>query len=83
MLKIATLAAAIGLVVLNVNAAGFDCTKASTSVEKQICANPEISDLDSKLSDVYRKIAGYEGVKQAQGIGSATLETRLLETMRS
>lgn len=35
-------------------AASFDCSKAATSVEKQICADDELSRLDSSLDSVYR-----------------------------
>jgi len=34
-------------------AASFDCAKASTNVEKLICANPELSKLDEDLNKVY------------------------------
>jgi uncharacterized protein len=34
-------------------AAGFDCTKASTTIEKLICADAYLSKLDSELSEVY------------------------------
>jgi uncharacterized protein len=37
------------------HAAGFDCKKASTQTEKIICGNIPLSDLDSKLADVYAK----------------------------
>lgn len=37
-------------------AAGFDCTKASTQVEKTICSNPDLSALDDALSTVYKKL---------------------------
>lgn len=33
----------------------FDCAKASTRVEKVICASPELSDLDAKMSQSYQK----------------------------
>ncbi len=36
------------------HSAGFDCTKASTKIEKLICADSELSKLDSILMDVYR-----------------------------
>lgn len=36
-------------------AASFDCGKASTAVEKLICANKELSELDEKLSLEYEK----------------------------
>lgn len=36
------------------HAASFDCNKASTPVEKAICADPVLSSLDDNLSSVYR-----------------------------
>ena len=38
----------------NVNAASFDCTKASTPLEKTICGNSKLSDLDEKLAEAYK-----------------------------
>ena len=38
-----------------VRAAGFDCSKASTQVEKIICADPELSALDDRLNKAYKK----------------------------
>lgn len=43
--------------VQSASAASFDCTKASTSVEKMICANATISALDDKLSQAYAATA--------------------------
>lgn len=37
----------------NLFAAGFDCNKAETQVEKMICSNSSISDLDNKLNHLY------------------------------
>ncbi len=37
-------------------AASFDCKKASTQVEKLICADPELSSLDDKLSTAYHLV---------------------------
>lgn len=37
------------------HAASFDCKKASTPTEKMICESTPLSDLDSKLADVYSK----------------------------
>ena len=37
------------------SAASFDCANASTSVEKLICTNKELSELDEKLSAEYEK----------------------------
>ena len=39
-----------------VNAASFDCTKASSPTEKMICQNPKISKLDDRLSEVYKEV---------------------------
>ena len=36
-------------------AAGFDCTKASSYVEKTICSTPELSSLDDQVSALYRQ----------------------------
>jgi len=36
------------------HAASFDCKKASTNHEKLICNNPELSEADSQLGDMYR-----------------------------
>lgn len=36
-------------------AAGFDCSKASSAIEKAICADPGLSTLDGELSAVYSK----------------------------
>ena len=38
----------------NSHAAGFDCTKASAWVEKEICSNHELSQLDDQLSLSYQ-----------------------------
>jgi uncharacterized protein len=37
----------------HVNAASFDCTKASTPVEKMVCATPSLSELDEHLARYY------------------------------
>lgn len=34
-------------------AAGFDCSKATTTIEFTICADPTLSDLDSELKRVF------------------------------
>jgi uncharacterized protein/ssDNA-binding Zn-finger/Zn-ribbon topoisomerase 1 len=36
------------------SAASFDCKKASTSVEKLICTDPKLSELDTDLAQAYR-----------------------------
>lgn len=51
-------------------AASFDCTKATTSVEKLICNNEDISSLDDQLAKSYKsaleKTSDKEGFKKAQ-----------------
>lgn len=49
----------IAVLVLSTNlveAASFDCTKASTEFEKSICNDKQLSDLDEKLAKVYKKL---------------------------
>lgn len=41
------------------HAASFDCSKASTKVEKMICADAELSKLDEKLARVYKSALAY------------------------
>ena len=38
-----------------VHSASFDCAKATTKIEKVICANPKLSELHEKLSARYKK----------------------------
>jgi uncharacterized protein len=40
------------------HAAGFDCTKASTLVEKAICSDSELSKLDDLLMISYKEALG-------------------------
>jgi uncharacterized protein len=44
-----------------VHAASFDCAKASTSIEKSICADSQLSDLDGQLMQAYRQTLGASG----------------------
>lgn len=54
---------------VNVQAASFDCAKASTKVEKIICDNPEISQLDDELSASYK--TALQDEKHAESIRQA------------
>jgi uncharacterized protein len=53
-----------------VNAASFDCAKASTKVEHMICDNQDISKLDEELAQSYKTTlqnqSNIESIKQAQ-----------------
>lgn len=40
------------------HAASFDCAKAGTPIEKAICANQDLSDLDTRLAATYRDQRG-------------------------
>lgn len=46
--------AVLGLCSSFLQAASFDCKKASSGVEQRICANKELSELDEQLSSEYR-----------------------------
>jgi uncharacterized protein len=50
--------AVTGLAATAAQAAGFDCQKAATHIEKLICADPALSDLDSELKRVFDFIEG-------------------------
>src|SRR5690606_17711940 len=56
------LAAALGLQtavsVLPVNAASFDCAKATTPFEKAICGDAELSKADERLARTYQTAIG-------------------------
>jgi len=55
MQRFALLGAVLLLAANTACAASFDCAKASTKVEKMICADPELSKLDEDLSATYSK----------------------------
>jgi len=40
------------------SAASFDCSKASTLIEKEICKSPSLSALDIELSEIYNQMYG-------------------------
>lgn len=48
-----------------VQAASFDCTKATTKVEKMICVDPELSNLDDELAKAYRNALKDESQAEA------------------
>jgi len=48
-------------------AASFDCNKASTSIEKLICADSRLGELDSRLAAVYKKaVSENPGLRDSQ-----------------
>lgn len=46
----------IPVVLFSLNGASFNCDKAATNIEKAICQNPSLSDLDDQLSSKYSQI---------------------------
>jgi len=71
MMKVALLAGIALLVVsADVVGASFDCAKASTAIEKMICSDAELSDLDGRLAQGYRsaleRAASPDAAKAAQ-----------------
>ena len=58
-------ALALALAVPTLQAASFPCAKATTTVEKAICASSELSALDEDLARYYA--AGREGLRHAEG----------------
>lgn len=61
-----------GVVALSgsLQATSFDCAKASTNIEKMICASPPVSNMDEQLAVAYKaaleKVADKDGLKQQQ-----------------
>lgn len=51
-----TTATVLALLTLAMPAFAFDCGKASTDVEKAICADPQLKQLDGRLSDAYAAV---------------------------
>ena len=45
---------AVACLALSANSAGFDCAKASSSMEKTICSNPNLSALDDQMAQAYK-----------------------------
>jgi uncharacterized protein len=54
----------------SVNAASFDCAKASSQIDNAVCASVKVSELDSELADIYSlvvlKSSDVDGLKIAQ-----------------
>jgi uncharacterized protein len=39
-----------------VHSASFDCAKAKTKIDKLVCGDPKLSDLDDKLTALYNQV---------------------------
>lgn len=53
MIKVLLVFVALGF---TLQAASFNCNKAKTSIEKQICTNPNLSQMDEQMSMLYKKV---------------------------
>ncbi|MBS1872093.1 MAG: hypothetical protein JSU00_02695 [Acidobacteria bacterium] len=47
----------------------FDCTRAATLVEKQICADPDLAQLDVGMADAFRGLLNRASPEDATAIG--------------
>jgi len=66
----------------HLSAASFDCSKASSTNEKLICANKNLSQLDEQYSELYRQARKDPALKNLKRDARAFLK-RLNETFRS
>jgi uncharacterized protein len=55
-LRAALVAGIVSLVSLDSWAASFDCKKASAAIEKMICSDPQLSELDTRLALSYKRL---------------------------
>lgn len=63
---------ALWLLPTKVGAASFDCHKAATHMEQTICANKELSDLDTELASLYRRrLAELKSISKAEELRAA------------
>jgi uncharacterized protein len=63
-MKIFWVSAAIMAIAFEARAASFDCAKASTAVEKLICSEAKLSDLDGRVAQAYRRALATPAVAQ-------------------
>ncbi|QJD91246.1 DUF1311 domain-containing protein [Duganella dendranthematis] len=70
----------IALIGLDASAASFDCAMASTAIEKRICTDAQLSDLDTQLSQSYKKTissaADVDSVKAVQRAWITTVRNK-------
>jgi uncharacterized protein len=57
-------------------AASFDCAKADSADEVAICANPELSNRDMVIADIYRRAVDVAGSRAAQAVARQGLKER-------
>ena len=67
-------------------AASFDCTKANTWIEKTICSNPELSQLDDKMATTYKAelaSADNEDYNQNHSVSTKNAQRQWLKFQRN
>src|SRR4051812_46178278 len=55
-MRAALVAGIVSLVSLDSWGASFDCKKASVAIEKMICSDPQLSELDTRLALSYKRL---------------------------
>jgi uncharacterized protein YecT (DUF1311 family) len=65
-LSLATAGLAIALLAPTAAAAGFDCSKASTLIEKTVCDTPTLSAKDDELNRRYKTLKHLQVIRQLQ-----------------
>jgi len=70
------------LLISSLNSASFDCKKASTKIEKTICSDSDLSNLDSKLGDTYRELKVKIAQNQLSKENAKKLRSFFIKTQR-
>ena len=70
------------LVTTLLNAASFDCKKASTKIDKTICNDPNLSNLDSLLGDTYKELKVMIVKKELSKKDVKSLKSLFINTQR-
>ncbi|WEK10228.1 MAG: hypothetical protein P0Y51_04730 [Candidatus Pseudomonas colombiensis] len=65
-LSLATAGLALALLTPPAAAAGFDCSKASTLIEKTVCDTPTLSAKDDELNRRYKTLKHLQVIRQLQ-----------------
>lgn len=70
---------------LHAHSAGFDCAKASSAVEKMICADAQLSELDESLKSAYQQAlsntSSASDLKKSQQTWLKSVRNRCVETI--
>ena len=73
----------LGLIAASSSAysASFDCARVSTQIEKMICGNQELSDLDSKMEKAYKDVLGISDYRK--GLEATSDQKKWIRVIRS